>query len=324
MSLISRLLVKSKPLKPVIFSNNFVRHQSFKPCFPADTLQTHIANMSSTPNYEFLSVSTPKEHVFHVELNRPDKLNAINYSLFSELKSCFELMSESEDCRIVVLSGAGRFFTAGIDLQDVTQNMVPKVAQVEDVARKAKIFRPFIRLYQDSMSSLEQCRKPVIAAVHSGCIGAGVDLITAADMRFCSKDAYFQVKEVDIGMAADVGTLQRLPKVIGSDSLARELCYTCRKFPAAEALDRGLVSKVYDTKDELIQGVIGLAEEISKKSPVAVQTTKASLVYSRDHTVQEGLDHIGLLNQMMLQSEDLVNATMGQLTKDPNVVFSKL
>lgn len=128
--------------------------------------------------------------------------------------------------------------------------MVPRMAQVEDVARKAKIFRPFIRLYQDSMSSLEQCRKPVIAAVHSGCIGAGVDLITAADMRYCTKDAYFQVKEVDIGMAADVGTLQRLPKVIGSDSLARELCYTCRKLPAAEALDRGLVSKVYDNKDE--------------------------------------------------------------------------
>lgn len=143
-------------------------------------------------------------------------------------------------------------------------------------------------------------------------------------------------------MAADVGTLQRLPKIIGSASLARELCYTARKLPASEALSCGLVSKVFEDKKSMLDEVLSIAGEIAKKSPVAIQTTKASLVYSRDHTVQEGLDQLvniylilcwkqkygtclqALLNQLMLQSEDFVNATVAQATKQKNVVFAKL
>lgn len=128
-------------------------------------------------------------------------------------------------------------------------NLAPKLAELDDVARKARVLWPIIRLYQESITSLEICCKPVISAVHSACIGAGINLITAADMRYCTEDAYFQVKEVDIGLTADVGVLQRLPKVIGSDSLARELCYTARKLPAGEALSCGLVSKVFVDKD---------------------------------------------------------------------------
>ncbi|XP_050294139.1 delta(3,5)-Delta(2,4)-dienoyl-CoA isomerase, mitochondrial [Anthonomus grandis grandis] len=302
-------LSKSAPLKNLLSASNTLNR-----------------NMSSTiSTFKHLSVTMPKDYVFHVELNRPEKLNAFTYNLFCEVQQCFEELSDNEDCRVVVLSGAGRFFTAGLDLQDIAQNMMGRIGAIEgDLVRKAKLFMPVIRKYQASMSSLELCKKPVIAAIHSGCLGLGVDLVTAADMRLCTKEAYFEIKEIDIGLAADIGTLQRLPKVIGSDSLARELCYTCRKFPAPEALSSGLVSKVYDNKEEMIQGALGLAEQISKKTPVAVQATKASLVYSRDHTVQEGLDHIALLNQFLLQSEDLAQATMAQITKDPNVQFSKL
>ncbi|KAL1517866.1 hypothetical protein ABEB36_001573 [Hypothenemus hampei] len=279
---------------------------------------------TNVPNFEYLAVTNPKEYVVHVELNRPDKLNALNASFFEEIQHCFESLSDNENCRTIVLSGAGRVFTAGLDLKGLTETLIPEVSQIEDVARKAKIFMKYIKLYQQSVSSLDLCTKPVIVAVHNACIGAGVDYITAADIRYCTKDAYFQVKEVDIGMAADIGTLQRLPKVIGSDSLARELCYTCRKLPASEALSSGLVSNVYENKEEMLQSAVQLAEEIAKKSPVAVQTTKASLRYSRDHSVQQGLDHIAILNQGYLQSEDLVNATVGQLTKNPDIVFSKL
>lgn len=128
-------------------------------------------------------------------------------------------------------------------------NLAPQMAEHECIARKAKVIAPLIKAYQESVSSLELCSKPVIVAVHSACIGAGVNFITAADMRYCTKDAYFHLKEVDIGMAADVGALQRLPKVIGSTSLARELCFTARKCMADEALSSGLVSKVYEDKD---------------------------------------------------------------------------
>lgn len=149
-----------------------------------------------------------------------------------------------------------------------------------------------IKLYQDSISSLELCSKPVLAAVHSACVGAGVDLITSADLRYCTKDAWFQVKEVDIGMAADVGTLQRLPKVIGNQSLVRELCFTARKMNSEEAERSGLIGKVYENKEEMMSAVIGLAELIGTKSPVAVQLTKKNILFSQTRTNQEGLDHI--------------------------------
>ncbi|XP_064215003.1 delta(3,5)-Delta(2,4)-dienoyl-CoA isomerase, mitochondrial isoform X2 [Tribolium castaneum] len=282
-----------------------------------------IAKMSHQASYETLSVTVPSEFVYHVELNRPDQLNAMNKTMWLDIGQCFENLNTDENCRVIVLSGAGKIFTAGLDFQDML-TLAPQLAEQEDVARKSKILYQLITTYQKSISALELCKKPILAAIHLACVGGGVDLIAAADMRYCTKDSWFQVKEVDIGMAADVGTLQRLPKIIGSDSLVRELCYTARKMPAAEALGSGLVSRVFEDKASMIEGVIGIAKEISKKSPVAVQGTKVSLVYSRDHTVQEGLDHIALWNQLMLQSEDFTTATVAQATKQKDTVFAKL
>lgn len=171
-------------------------------------------------------------------------------------------------------------------------SMSQQLADYDDVARKGVILDRAIKLYQDSISAVELCPKPVVMAVHQACIGAGVDLITAADIRYSTQDAFFQVKEVDIGMAADVGTLQRLPKAIGSQSLARELCFTGRRFESAEAERSGLISRVYPDKNSLLEGAIALAADIASKSPIAVQATKENMVYSLDHTNQEGLDHI--------------------------------
>jgi delta(3,5)-delta(2,4)-dienoyl-CoA isomerase len=241
----------------------------------------------------------------------------------SELTKCFNELGSSPDIRSIVLTGAGKHFTAGIDLMDMLETG-QKLAALTDVARKAKLFDELIEHHQASISSLENCPKPVIAATHSAVIGAGVDMITAADIRYCTTDCWFSVKEVDIGMAADVGTLQRLPKVIGSQSLVRELCFTGRKFTSDEALKWGLVSRVFETKEAMVDEALKVAENIASKSPVAVQATKRNLVYSLDHTNQDGLDHIREINKMNLQSEDFFNAVIAGQAKGEMPVFSKL
>lgn len=276
-----------------------------------------------TSQFKALSITVPTPFVYHVELNRPKKLNAMNSTMWMEIGKCFTELADDSDCRVIVLSGSGKMFTAGIDFADASQIGV-KLGEHEDIARRCKVIYDTLSLYQDAITSLEKCPKPVIGAIHNACIGGGMDLITATDIRYCTTDAWFQVKEVDIGMAADVGTLQRLPRIIGSESLVRELAFTARKMMASEAKECGLVSRVYDDKDSMLKGAIEVATDIAAKSPVAVQVTKRNIVYSRDHTVQEGLDHILHWNMAMLQSEDFMNATVAQATKSPPPTFSKL
>ncbi|KAH8270729.1 hypothetical protein KR044_012692, partial [Drosophila immigrans] len=273
--------------------------------------------------FNTLAITSPQPFVFHVELNRPKKLNAINREMWLEIKDCFEALAINPDCRAIVLSAAGKHFCAGIDLTSM-MSLGQQMTESDDVARKGHMLERTIRLYQDSITAVERCPKPVIMAVHMACIGAGVDLITAADIRYSTRDAYFQVKEVDVGMAADVGSLQRLPKAIGSQSLARELCFTGRRFEAAEAAHSGLVSRLFDDKETLLKGALQVAADIADKSPIAVQTTKESMVYSLEHTNQEGLDHIRIINKLHLQSEDFAQAVAAQLTKDEKPVFAKL
>uniref|UniRef100_R4G4P5 Delta(3,5)-Delta(2,4)-dienoyl-CoA isomerase, mitochondrial n=3 Tax=Rhodnius TaxID=13248 RepID=R4G4P5_RHOPR len=279
--------------------------------------------MSDSASYKTLNVTVPKPFVYHVQLNRPEKLNAFNETMWKEIGECFTALGDQDDCRVVLLSANGRLFTAGIDFNSM-MSLGQTLSEHEDVARRCKILKSLIHKYQDSITSLEKCVKPVISLVHNACIGAGVDLITAADIRYCTEDAVFQVKEVGIGMAADVGTLQRLPRVVGSTSLVNELAFTARKLLASEAKECGLVNRVYKDKESMISEAMKVAEDISRKSPVAVQGTKRSLIYSRDHPVQESLNHIADWNQTMLQSEDFLNATVAEATKSSAPVFAKL
>ncbi|KAI5741843.1 hypothetical protein M8J77_000314 [Diaphorina citri] len=282
------------------------------------------AMASFTPDtYKTLVVHVPKQFVVHVELNRPDKLNAMNHTMWLEIGECFDSLSENEECRVIILSAAGKIFTAGLDLSGML-SLGQEIAEQEDVARKSKILRKLITTYQKSISSLERCPKPVISAVHGACIGGGMSLITAADIRYATKDAWFTLKEVDIGLTADVGALQRLPRIIGNQSLVNEIAFTARKIEAAEARECGLVSKLYDDKESLLAGAIELGELIASKSPVAVQGTKKTLVFSRDHTVEEGLNQVADYNSAMMQGEDFLNAAMSQATKSPPPIFSKL
>eukprot|EP00794_Sanderia_malayensis_P008144 gene8144-9014_t len=273
--------------------------------------------------FETLKVTSPAENVINVELNRPKKLNAMNKLFFKEMVDCFEEINKDTSARVVILSGSGNFFTAGLDLMDYASTFMQANEGGDDVARKAWKVRQMITDMQKPFNIIEKCPQPVIAAIHSGCIGGGVDMISACDVRLCSSDAWFQIKEVDIGLAADLGTLQRLSKVTGNASLVRELCYTARKFHSDEAKAFGLVSGVYPDKESLMESAVSMATQIAEKSPVAVTGTKQQLNYARDHSVEEGLNQVMTWNMSMIQTEDIMKAVQAFLGKS-KATFSKL
>ncbi|XP_062454280.1 delta(3,5)-Delta(2,4)-dienoyl-CoA isomerase, mitochondrial [Rhea pennata] len=291
---------------------------------PAGRMAAGAGPRAGAHSYETLRVTPARDRVLHVELHRPEKRNAMNVAFWREMVECFRKIAQDPACHAVVISGAGKVFTAGLDLMEMGGEFL--VVEGDDVARKAWNLRHKIRQYQESFSVLEQCPKPVIAAVHGACIGGGVDLISACDIRYCTQDAWFQVKEVDIGLAADVGTLQRLPKIVGSQSLVNELAFTARKMMAPEAQSCGLVSRVFPDKEALLRGALDLATAVAAKSPVAVQGTKVNLVYARDHPVAEGLRYAATWNMSMLQTEDILKLVQATLEKKDagDVAFSKL
>jgi len=282
--------------------------------------------MSSTSSYQYetVSVTSNQDFVLHVELNRPECLNAMNKMFWQEILDCFRKIKDDKDCRAVIVSGAGKIFSAGLDFTDML-DLTSKVLGKEDIARKAKYLQSIVQQYQMSFTAIEDCQKPVIAAVHGGCIGGGANLICACDIRFCSKDAYFSIKEIDIGLAADVGILQRLPKAVGNDSLLREYIYSCENIDSNSAKEIGIVSKIFDTKELMMLEANRLAGVIASKSPVAVQGTKIALNYSRDHSVKEGLEFMTYWNMTMLQSEDVLKAAEATITRSKEPAkFSKL
>jgi enoyl-CoA hydratase len=262
-------------------------------------------------SYETLSV-TLENHIATVRLNRPEKANAMNATMWQEIRKAFQWVDATPEARVAVLQGEGKLFTAGIDLQ-MMMAIGPQV-QNECDGRTREALRRVILDMQDTLTSLERCRKPVLAAIHGGCVGGGIDLITCADMRYCSSDAYFTIKEIDIGMTADVGTLQRLPKLIG-EGMARELAYTGRKFTAEEAREMRLVNRVYDSREALYAGVQEIAANIAAKSPLSIRGTKEMITYARDHSVADGLNYIATWNAAMLMSNDLQEAMMANMSK---------
>ena len=252
-----------------------------------------------------------KGSIAHVQINRPEKVNAMNAAFWTEIIEIFQWIDETDAVRVVVLSGAGKHFSAGIDLM-----LLASVANEmgKDVGRNARMLRRKILQMQASFNAVDQCRKPVLAAIQGYCIGGAIDLIAACDMRYAAEDAQFSIKEIDMGMAADVGTLQRLPRIIG-DGMLRELAYTGRMVAAQEALAIGLVNRVYSDQQALLDGVMAIANEIASKSPIAIAGTKRMISYMRDHSVDDGLDYVATWNAAMLQSSDLRLAMTAHMTK---------
>ena len=282
---------------------------------------------TTTQQYQHIAVSKPNNcpGVAVVALNRPRKRNAINSSMWREIGHVFsELMYSPDDIRCIALVGNGNAFCAGIDLSDPSFGLVDAGgASVDndgddggdagdDVARKALRFRPKILEMQRAFTALEACPVPVVAIIQGFCVGGGVDLITAADIRICSPSAVFSVREARLGLAADVGTLQRLPKIVGFGSRVRELIFTGEDFGSAEAARIGLVSRVAASDETLFREGLDIARRIASNSPVAVRGSKLSLNYSRDHTVADGLEHIATHNAGALITDDLMSSFAGK------------
>ncbi|MDG2060700.1 MAG: crotonase/enoyl-CoA hydratase family protein [SAR86 cluster bacterium] len=236
-----------------------------------------------------------ENNIAHIQMSRPDEFNSMNKAFWSELPSLIEKISDEGKARVIVLSAQGKHFCAGMDLANFVGSSEQPKAHLG--MRKEAGFRVTLDL-QHSISCLEKARIPVIAAIQGACVGGGVDLATATDMRFCTNDAFFCIQEINIGMAADVGTLQRLPRLI-PEGVVRELAYTGRRFMPEEAMKFGLVNKIYDTQAEMIKEVMLIAKEIASKGPLAITSTKEMLNFSRDHSIEESLNYVALWNTAM-------------------------
>jgi delta(3,5)-delta(2,4)-dienoyl-CoA isomerase len=277
--------------------------------------------------FKNLKISIPQAspHIVVVEMNRPRKRNAMSAALWREIGEVFSRLGMvGDDCRCIIVAGVGKAFSSGIDLSDPT--LFPSSNEDDDPARRGLAFPPQIRDMQNCFTAIEDCPVPVIAAIHGNCIGAGIDLACCCDIRIAQIGATFSVREVRIGLAADIGTLQRLPKITGNDSRVRELCYTGGNFDHQEALNIGFVSRVCENA---MTDAIQLGSLIASNSPIAVMGTKRSLIYSRDHTVAEGLEHIANHNALALMTSDIPTAFMASANKQrpqfPNLPpFSRL
>jgi len=274
--------------------------------------------LRNLPNFRFFNLTTPAPYVVHVEINRPEKLNAFYGPMWFELKGVFEQLSHDPEVRVVLLSGAGdRAFTAGLDVEQAAKGENPLSSTIADPSRKATVLRRHILELQDTVTAISRCEKPVVALIHGYAYGLGIDLSSACDMRFCTSDTKFCVKEVDIGLAADVGTLSRLPKVVGGvTSWVKDVCLTARPFTAEEALKNNFVSRVVNGgKVELLKEGLEAAKYLSSKSPVAVQGTKNILDAAWGRTVEDNLNYTAVWNSAMLQSTDVGRAMLSGLQK---------
>ncbi|GAB3260751.1 Clp protease/crotonase-like domain-containing protein [Chitinimonas naiadis] len=265
----------------------------------------------SVPSYTTLSL-TLENHVAHIALNRPDRANAMNEPMWRELRDAMRWLDQEPTARVAVISGNGANFCSGIDLGMLMA--VQGRIQDECNGRQAEKLRQFIIELQDSLTAIELCRKPVIAAIHGSCVGGALDLVAACDLRYSTRDAVFCLKEVDLGIVADVGVLQRLPKIIG-DGRTRELAFTARNFSGKDALHMGLVSQCLQDRDSLFMEVMTVADTIAAKPPLTVRGIKENLNFARDHTVAEGLRYVATWNAAMLISKDLEAAAMAHITK---------
>ncbi|KAF2874421.1 delta-delta-dienoyl-CoA isomeras-like protein [Massariosphaeria phaeospora] len=272
--------------------------------------------------YDYFNVSFPAEYVAHVEINRPEKLNAFIEIMWLNLSAIFTRLSHDASVRAIIISGAGdRAFSAGLDVQAASKTLTP--APDQDPARFATFFRRHTLEFQACITAIEKCEKPVICILHALSYGLAIDLSLACDIRLATRSSALCVKEVDIGLAADVGTLSRLPHAVANASWVKDVCLTARVFGADEAQRVGFVSGVLEGKAEAVGEALKLARLIASKSPVATMGTKEILNYSRDRPVADGLQYAAVWNAAMIQTQDVKDAMLSGLQKR-KPTFSKL
>ncbi|KAJ7910407.1 Delta2-dienoyl-CoA-isomerase [Mycena leptocephala] len=268
------------------------------------------ANLSS----KWISVSEPQPHVLHVQLSRKP-VNAFSVELWTEYGTLLDRIThEGRDVRALVLSSLlPKLFTAGIDIADL--NSVGNTAP--DAARKSLGTYHHLKEFQYAIGAPERCPFPVIAVVHGIVVGLGIDIISACDIRYAAEGSQFTIKEVDVGLAADIGTLAYLPKITANHSLMRELAYTSRIFSASEAAQLGLVSRIVPGGQEnVVRAALEVADIIARKSPIAVSGTKRLLTHSRDHSVSENLEYTAIWNSAALHTNDIPETLRAAKARD--------
>ena len=257
-----------------------------------------------------------EDHTAWLILNRPEKRNVMGLTFFDEIGAFFDDFEKNPDIRVVIIRAEGKSFSAGTDLDEAGALINQSSADGRDSMYKG------ILALQAGLNKIENCRKPVIAAVHSHCIGGGMDLICACDMRLATADAIFSIRETRIGIVADLGTLQRLPHIIGQ-GWSRELALTGRDFSAEEALQMGLITRVCDDRPGLYEAAKELADQVAACPPLTVQGTKDVMNFSRDNDIDAGLQYVAQKNSAALPSEDLIEAVTAFMEKREPVFKGK-
>ena len=286
--------------------------------------------VASWPSFTSIALSSPSPYVVRIELCH-GRHNSMTRAFWDELTTACTLITQSLSLiRVVLVTGRGDIFSAGLDLVEHASLFGPQPSSLPssslstspssspppDISRATLSTLSTIERYQRAFTSLEQLPQPVLALVHGACIGGGIDLAVACDVRLATTAASFCVKEVDVGMAADVGTLQRLGKVVGNGSEVRRWCYTGCRVTADEAAEVGLVSRpLLKGKEEGWSALLSMAQLIAAKSPVAILGTKRALLHARDHSVREGLEMLALWNAVHLHSDDVQRSMQAVMTK---------
>ena len=259
--------------------------------------------------YECFEVSV-SERIAHIVMSRPEKRNNMNRAFWDELPQIIERLDAEAEARVIVISSTGPHFCGGIDVSMFGAGDA-QASGPHAKRQKGLKFLDTVKRMQHSFSVMEECRLPVLVAIQGGCIGGGIDMVTAADMRYATQDAFFTIYETKIGLTADVGTFPRIVKLM-PEGLVRELAYTGRRMAADEAMTQGLINRVFETHEEMLAAVMGIAREIAANAPLAVHGCKRAISYARDHSTQEGLDWVGLWNASMLHSDEIIEAISAQ------------
>lgn len=277
----------------------------------------------STSNYKrfhLFEVSQAAEFVLHVEINRPKVLNAMNEATWTQYHEILKLAEHDPDVRVVIVSGKGPSFCSGLDIK-ASSNEFGNFP--EEQARKSQALYQHIKNFQAAIHQAHVMNKPVIGVAHGHCLGLALDILSAVDIRYASKDAKLSVREIAIGMAADIGSLQRLPKIVNNVGWLKEVAYTGRFFGPEEAQAQGLINQVLETKEKALDAALTLAKDIAEKSPVAVRGTKKSINFTIDHTIADGLEQIAEFNAHALLGEDFPQGIMAAMSKSKSS-YSKL
>lgn len=275
--------------------------------------------MSNENSYKSFVLSIDNK-IAHIKFNRPDAFNSMNIDFWQEFPLVINDINNNYSARVIVISSTGKHFCAGMDLSVFTQKKADKNIEL---GRKHEQLRRSILKLQASFNILEEARIPVLIAIQGGCIGGAVDMVSAADCRYCTRDAFFSIEEIKLGMTADLGTLQRLPKLI-SMGLVKELAYTGRRMPAIEAKESGLVNHIYDNQESMLKGVMEIAAEIAARSPLAVSGSKEMINYARDHSVSDSLNYMSVWQSGMFQPQNDMMETFTAKTEKREPEFEEL